>query len=129
MKRIIVIAAVLVAVLCLRGFSGAEEKSKNKSCKDHPQVTGPCFKIRGRMAFYNGAPGVRIWPVGTKRILGVRERLEGYDHVQKELFKKLTFETAMFADFTVCPLGDDEPGVMRMICVESAENISIRKWD
>ncbi|MGZ3649295.1 MAG: hypothetical protein ACXU9G_09760, partial [Syntrophales bacterium] len=77
-----------------------------------------------------GNPSVRIWPVGTNRILGIDEGLfylEGHENVPKELVRQLTWDTVMFADFTVCPFTDDQPGVMRSICVESAENISIRK--
>ena len=80
---------------------------------------------------YNGTPTVRIWPVGTKRILGISDYkfyVEGYENIPKELLEQLTWENAMYADFIVCPFADDKPGVMRLICVEKAENISIRKY-
>ena len=83
------------------------------------------------MSFSNGTPSIRIWPVGTNRILGISEGrfyLEDYENVSDELVHQLSWETAMYADFTICPFTNDEPGVMRLICVESAENISIRKW-
>lgn len=125
------IVMVFVLLLIPMGTTLAEENPKNKPCRDHPKLSGPCFKIRGRMAFYNGTPSLRIWPVGTNRILGISEGrfyLEGYDNVPEELVRQLTtFDTVMFADFLVCPFTDDKPGVMRLICVESADNISIRK--
>ena len=69
--------------------------------------------------------------IGTKSLLGLSERRgsmnEDY-YVPKELLEQLSFGKAMYADFTICPLTDDEPGVMRLVCVESAENISIRDW-
>lgn len=34
---------------------------------------GRCFVVHGRLAIGNGTPSVRIWPVGTKRILGVND--------------------------------------------------------
>ena len=125
-----IIASVIILLFLLPGIGNSEENPKKKSCKDHPMVSGPCFKVRGRMAFYNGTPSVRIWPVGTKRILGISEGRfyqGGYDNVPGELVGQLTWDTAMFADFTICPFTDEQPGVMRLICVESAENISIRK--
>ncbi len=65
------------------------------------------------------------------RLLGLSERRgsmnEDY-YVPKELLEQLSFGKAMYADFTICPLTDDEPRVMRLACVESAENISIRDW-
>jgi hypothetical protein len=125
------IVTVILFLPLLMAASSAQENPKNKPCKDHPSLSGPCFKIRGRMAFYNGAPALRIWPVGTDRILGISEGrfyVEGYDNVPEELVRQLTtFDTVMFADFVVCPFTDDKPGVMRLICVESAENVSIRK--
>jgi hypothetical protein len=52
--------------------------------------------------------------------------LQDYVNVPDELVRRFSWETAMFADFTVCPFTDNRPGEMRMICVESAENISIK---
>ena len=93
-------------------------------------LSGPCYQVRGRMSLANGTPSVRIWPVGTKRIIGVSEGrfyLEEYANVPDELVRQLTWDNAMFADFTVCPFTDDKPGVMRLVCVESAENVEIRE--
>ena len=108
----------------------AEQELKNKSCNEHPMLSGSCFKVKGRMSLYNGTPSIRIWPVGTKRLLGVSEGRflsKGYDNIPKDLEKKLEWDTEIFADFVVCPFTKDRPGVMRLICVESAENISISK--
>jgi len=121
--------ATLQIILVVSICSGAE-KPKKKSCKEHPQLSGACFKVKGRMSFSNGNPSVRIWPVGTDRMLGISEGrfyLEDYANVPENLVQQLNWENAMFADFTVCPFTDDEPGVMRYVCVESAENILIRK--
>ena len=114
------------------GLSAIAEAQDTNSCKAHPQLSGSCFEIRGRMTVYNGSPSIRIWPVGTKRLLGVSEGrfyiTKGYGNLPEELFEQLSLENAMYADFTICPFTDDEPGVMRLVCVESAENISIRDW-
>jgi len=74
---------------------------------------------------------MRIWPVGTKRILGISESrfyLDDYGNIPDELVHKLSWETVMYADFRVCPFTNDQPGVMRFVCVQSADNIKIRKW-
>jgi hypothetical protein len=131
MKIIRFIGTVAVLLIFFAAIGTAEDKPKKKSCKEHPMLSGPCFKIRGRMSFSNGTPSIRIWPVGTNRILGISEGrfyLEDYENVPDELVHQLSWETAMYADFTICPFTNDEPDVMRLICVESAENISIRKW-
>ena len=130
MKVMRIILPVFFLILIFAATGSSEEEPNKKSCKEHPMLSGPCFKVRGRMSFYNGNPTVRIWLPGTKRMLGIsqgRFYLQDYVNVPEELVRRLSWETAMFASFTVCPFTDDRPGEMRMICVESAENISIRE--
>jgi hypothetical protein len=81
------------------------------------------------MAFYGGAPSVRIWRVGTRRILGVSEQrfqLEGYCNLPTRIRERVAWDTDLFGDFVVCPFTPDEPGVMRLVCVESATNMIVR---
>ena len=40
-------------------------------CLTNPGVVAPCFSFHGRMSLANGSPSLRIWRIGTKRILGV----------------------------------------------------------
>jgi len=130
MKIMRIILPVFFLILFFAATSSSDEKPGKKSCKEHPMLSGPCFKVRGRMSFYNGNPTARIWPLGTKRMLGIsqgRFYLEDYANVPDELVRRLSWEPEMFADFTVCPFTDDRPGEMRLICVESADNISIKK--
>ena len=58
----------------------------------------------------------------------IQENLLSYVNIPDELLDKMEgdWHKEMFADFLVCPFRDDEPGVMRPICVESAENIFVR---
>jgi hypothetical protein len=94
-------------------------------------LIGPCFNVRGWLAYYNRAPSLRLWPVGTNRLLGISEgcvSVPGYDNVPPKVVGRLaSFENEMFADFTVCPFTKDEPGVMRLICIEAARNILVRE--
>ena len=100
-----------------------------RSCRQHPQVASQCFTIRGRMNYWNGNPSVRIWRVGTKRILGVSEgrfKIEGYVNLPTAIEAKLSWDSDLLGDFVVCPFTRDEPGVMRLVCVDSAKNLSVR---
>ncbi len=125
-----------LALVALSGatLAGAASDSKSlscgKPCRTHPQLVGACFTFRGRMSSWNGAPSVRIWRVGTKRILGVSEqrfRLEGFCNLPPGLNSRLSFETDLFGDFTVCPFTAEKPGEMEMVCVESGTNLEVRK--
>ena len=129
MKTILPIILTIALLLCVSTVGHGDDDSKKKRCKEHPMLSGPCFKVKGKMFLSNGTPSVRIWPVGTKRILGISEgrfHLDDYGNVPDDLVQQLNWKTVMYADFTVCPFTSDKPGVMRLVCVESAENISIR---
>ncbi len=122
--------AILFVLFGLKSAVPADDRVMKKSCKEHPKLSGPCFNVRGRLSFYNGNPSMRIWPVGTNRLLGVSEgrfNLPEYANMPPEIIEKLGgFDNKLFADFTVCPFENDKPGVMRLICVESAKNIFVR---
>jgi hypothetical protein len=131
MKAIRLVFVLLVFISVLSGESRGAETEKKKSCKDHPMLSGPCFKIRGRMSLFNGSFPIQIWPVGTHRMLAIgggEFHLDGYENLPESLERQLNWKNAMFADFTVCPFTADKPGHMRQVCVESAENISLQKY-
>lgn len=97
-------------------------------CRRHLRLVGPCFRAHGRMDYWNGAPSVRTWHVGTDRILGVGEKpheLAGYASLPPGIASKLSWDTHLFGDFLVCPLTREVPGVMQMVCVESGVDLRI----
>ncbi len=57
-------------------------------------------------------------------MLGVREECD----LPPELDRYLgDFDDVVYADFVVCPLTAEKPGVMQIVCVESATNITKTK--
>jgi hypothetical protein len=82
------------------------------------------------MSFYNGAPSVRIWRVGTTRMLGVSEQrfaVAGYCNLPAAILQKLAWDADLFADFVVCPFTRDEPGEMQFVCVDSAMRMMVQQ--
>jgi len=106
----------------------SETQKVLKACHSDPALVSGCFSFRGRLSYYNGSPTIRIWRVGTKRILGVTEHLntEGYVTIPENLLEKMNFETDMFADFVVCPYTKENPESMQFICVDSASKITLK---
>jgi hypothetical protein len=101
----------------------------DRPCREHPQLVAPCFSIRGRMNYWNGAPSVRIWKVGSRRMLGVSEgrfKVEGYSNLPREITARLTWDVDLFGDFVVCPFTREQPGVMQLMCVDAATNLEAR---
>jgi hypothetical protein len=122
------IMTCIIFQLLLIPLSISEEEIK--SCKEHPMVTGECFLFWGRMQLYKENPRVRIWRIGTTRVLGVAEgkfKVDGYENVPADVVGRIDWNTVMLGDFTVCPFADDIPRKMRPVCVEKAENTVIKR--
>jgi hypothetical protein len=129
------IATSLVFILCT-GLSltapsfSPETFSPEKSCRDHPKLAGRCFNVYGRLSTYNGNPAVRLWRIGTKRVLGVSEQrfsLPGYRNLPEELSQQLDGENMIIGSFLVCPFTRPKPGEMQLMCIESAKDIIVKK--
>ena len=112
------LAFILSTLLSLPAFASY--------CETNYRIVDECYETRGRLQAANGNPSVRIWKVGTKRVLGVRnENLENLPTKAKEEF---SFGVFVFADYKVCPLTKEKPGHMQMVCVESMKNIRIEDY-
>src|SRR5438105_15764464 len=68
--------------------------------------------VHGRLTYYNGTPSCRIWIVGTKRLLGVRQSGDEVAYMPKELRDLMSWDREIFADFVVEPLTTYKTGVM-----------------
>ena len=95
----------------------------DKSCREHPQLVGKCFTVRGKISVYNGAPALRIWKIGTNRVLGVSEQrfaVAGYRNVPEDIHQ-------LVGDFLVCPFTKSKPKEMQMVCIDKATNVVVKK--
>jgi hypothetical protein len=97
-------------------------------CKDNPELVGACYVVHGRARFGNGTPALRIWPVGTKRMLRVTARPVADDADEPIVPKNLRFGPLgeAFGDFEVCPFTPERKGEMQMVCIQSVKNLSIK---
>jgi len=124
------IAASLLLILCGSVATISPPVSVEKSCREHPQLVGKCFNVHGRLSTYNGNPAVRLWRIGTKRVLGVSDQrfsLPGYRNIPEDLAKQLDGENEILGDFLVCPFTRPRPGEMQLMCIESAKNVVVKK--
>jgi hypothetical protein len=128
---------LLLSSICFSGGSlpkaeGLARETKEKSCRAHPQLIGRCFPVRGRLSSYNGAPALRIWRVGTRRMLGISEQrfsVAGYRNVPVDIEGQIDQDVAIFGDFLVCPFTRSRPGEMQLVCIESGRNLVVRKQE
>jgi hypothetical protein len=133
LKIAIGLMLLLVPFVCgasLPKVGQAPSPAKVKSCRDHPQVVGRCFKVYGQLSVYNGAPALRIWKIGTRRMLGISEQrfvLNGYQNLPEQIENQINQNVDLIADFVVCPFTRSRVGEMQLVCVESAKNLVVRK--
>ena len=105
-------------------------EAQDKSCRQHPQLIGKCFTVHGRLSVYNGAPALRIWKVGTKRMLGVSEQrfaVTGYRNVPETIQNQLNQDVEIFGDFLVCPFTRPKAGEMQLVCIEEGKKLNVQK--
>jgi hypothetical protein len=147
--RYTLISALALCALAAQAVPQVTAKRKIP-CKTAENAT-TCYWTRGRITCCNGNPSMRMWKVGTKRILGIlsgpnSQRDDAEDSLHPELPSNLARaydaeykrRAAMkdpdagdpepaFGDFEVCPLEPERPGWMQPVCIESAKNIFFQK--
>ncbi len=96
------------------------------ACKSSPKVVGKCMTFYGPLSVYSGSPSLRIWPVGTKQLYGLRGT--GADPENVALPEKLRDILAsnpreVNGKWEVCPLEAERPNQLRSVCLESASEL------
>jgi len=122
-------AAIAAAVLLAAGTTAHAEKPA-PACKGAPAVVDTCFTVHGRLGVYNGIP-IRIWVIGTHRMLGVKDAAGGGVTVRPEIQALLSRgepgATVVYGNYEVCPLSKAHAGWMQFVCIESATHLVARR--
>lgn len=126
--------AMLFAALMIPAQAPAQEMD-GAACRNSPMRVAPCRTIRGRLMLTNGTPSMRIWPVGSRRILGVIHPRTGDGEFVGPLPRAVEgalrteqWSKRVFADYVVCPLSRERAGRMQMVCIEAARNVVVRRY-
>ncbi len=119
MKRLVVILLLVVPAF-----------AEQAQCKRNPKVIGACFSVHGRVS--QGADTVRLWlwPVGTKRFLGVTAGPTLDDADEPITPSNLRFKDRgeeIYGDFEVCPFTPERQGAMQFVCIESASKLLVKR--
>ncbi len=115
----------MLALFLMTAIASADEPK----CKGNTKVVAACYAVHGRAKF--GADTIRIWiwPVGTKRMLGVTGGPVPDDVVDPICPRQLKFVSAddtIYGDFEVCPFTPRRKGSIQMVCVESVSNVVVK---
>ncbi len=125
---------VLVVWIVLTTYGSARAWDMHQDCADkrcagNPNLVGECFTFHGTLRPYNGNPTLRIWRVGTKRLLGVLCDEEPI--IPANLRSVLSdgsnasWDRDFSGDYEVCPFTAEKPGWMRFVCVEKVSNLVV----
>ena len=106
-------------------FAVEGEIDMKLGCKNNPQLVGSCFSVHGRLSAYNGNPSLRIWPIGTHRLLGVLND-EAPLSIPENIRNLAGFDRDIYGDFLVCPFTKTKPGTMQFVCIEAASNAYVQ---
>jgi len=123
MRSKVMFAAMFCSVVLVGAIVAASQRpiDPKAGCRRNPDIVDKCRTIHARLFISNGTPGMRMWPVGTKRILGV---VPSENEIVPEIIKQhVNFDTRLYGDFEVCPFSREKPGEMQIVCIESAANL------
>ena len=123
-------AFAILALIFASLFGAAESKPK---CKGNPKVIGACYVVHGRLSLWNGTPALRIWRIGSKRILGVTAgpiRDDADEPIYPAKVKKLIpgYGVQVYGDYEVCPFTKEKLGEMQLVCINSATNLHVKRY-
>jgi hypothetical protein len=138
-KILLAAAAVAMAGSAIANDVAAGAVAPGTGCKTSTDLVGQCFAVYGRLSWHaNGRPYLR--PAGTSRLLGFPREVEGLRHWLPEavdpeapgnIYKRASpwpaDELEVTGDFLVCPVSKEKPHAMRMVCMESAENLALHQ--
>jgi hypothetical protein len=117
MRAILALLIMLLAISSLHAevFTGENENQP--------------FTIRGRLSCYNGSATLRIWIIGSNRMLYVDgETTPALERVNQFFGDgEGWFTRQIFANFTVAPLAPDVKGHMRPVRILAIKDVVITK--
>jgi hypothetical protein len=123
------VAVLLIASFLLsqqpKGYSEAKP-----GCKGNPRVVGTCYSVHGRLSPGADTIELRLWPVGTHRMLGVSDGpaindAENPIYPQNIIFRR--GDETIYGDFEVCPFTPEREGEMQFVCIESATHLVVKR--
>jgi hypothetical protein len=85
------------------------------SCQSDPDLVGACYRMRGRVSVSSDGVGMRVWQVGTAKVMDLAEGM-----LPDELAEQVTPAMRVYANMLVCPVHANGPKAPDTVCIESA---------
>src|SRR5262245_13854960 len=115
----------LTLALCLVAQQGIGADSQTSQ-----QPSFPCFTQHGRLTAFSNGIAVRLWLIGTKRVVHPEGDLKLPPDFDRYLDPMPPHSYGIvYGDFEICPLEADVPGQMRRVRIGSAERLVVDSLD
>ncbi len=101
-------------------------------CKENVKVVAACFSIHARANIGANSVPIYLWPIGTKRRLGVTGGPSLDDSIKPIYPSNLRFQSSyddIFGDFEVCPFTPEKEGHLQLVCIQSASHLVVVKHE
>jgi hypothetical protein len=121
--------ATIVALAFATMLGTPCQAEKRPVCRGAAQLVGECFTVHGRLGLAMGTPSIRIWRIGTNRLLGIfdaapQPRGQDIPWLPPSKLRNIDPEwMEVYGDYRVCPLTRERPGWMQFVCIESASKL------
>jgi hypothetical protein len=125
MKVAVLVVASFLLLQPPRGFSEG-----NPKCEENPRVVGACYSVHGRLSPGADTIELRLWPIGTHRMLGVSDGPAINDAENPIYPQNIIFrhgDETIYGDFEVCPFTPEREGRMQFVCIESATHLVVKR--
>lgn len=109
-------------------WSGTAAAEQNYDCQTDSHVVDQCFSVHGRLT-REANSRLTLWPVGTKRLLGVQYPGDMPEvggqllRLPAPLQQLIEQNMAVTGDFLVCPFTHQKPGTKQYVCIAEASNL------
>jgi hypothetical protein len=121
------LAALGVLLSVVRATAEPEAIAADRVCSHiGAPFVEPCRTIHGNLVWGGDNIQVRIYPSGTKRILGYADGALRCA-LPRELEEVLAATPVVEADVTIRPVTTSKPGVMQFVCIASASNVRSKR--
>lgn len=125
------LSILFLLIACNSFLAQSPSKPVSNSCRARSDLVGKCFTVYGRLSLGNGTPSIRLWKIGSKRMLGVLDPKDisgelGSSTIPASIEEQLNFDKYILGNFMVCPLTRSRPKEMQTVCIESGKNLIVR---
>src|SRR5690349_21355130 len=118
--------ARLFAALAMMLQSASTPAGVNTGWTCDVKPVEPCVTRHGRLSSQNGI-ALKLWLIGTKRVLAVENGVEGLPPVaQKYLEMTSPDHSYIYGDFEVCRVQPDRPGHIGFACLAGGKNLVVQ---